>query len=174
MEYIDFTKKKIELHKEVENAIKNMMTEKGVTEIDLTQDEENYDAGWVIRSVENASELEEVQVAYIKLYGNSLFYKGELRRIKHPEKHKSQNHNQKVVRQKEHCGKITGYFVYYDFWIVFFVVFKFYFVGNVNRQQYDAQSRHRLIKPVAGHKKQEKDESLKSAQKACAAVFFIS
>lgn len=74
MEYIDFTKKKIELHKEVENAIKNMMTEKGVTEIDLTQDEENYDAGWVIRSVENASELEEVQVAYIKLYGNSLFY----------------------------------------------------------------------------------------------------
>ena len=39
MEYIDFTKKKIELHKEVENAIKNMMTEKGVTEIDLTQDE---------------------------------------------------------------------------------------------------------------------------------------
>ena len=34
MEYIDFTKKKIELHKEVENAIKNMMTEKGVTEID--------------------------------------------------------------------------------------------------------------------------------------------
>lgn len=72
MEYIDFTKKKIELHKEIENAIKNMMTEKGVTEIDLTQDEENYDAGWVIRRVENASELEEVQVAYIKLYGNSL------------------------------------------------------------------------------------------------------
>lgn len=64
MEYIDFTKKKIELHKEVENAIKNMMTEKGVTEIDLTQDEENYDEGWVIRSVENASELEEVQVVY--------------------------------------------------------------------------------------------------------------
>ena len=53
MEYIDFTKKKIELHKEIENAIKNMMTEKGVTEI------------------------EEVQVAYIKLDGNSLFYKGE-------------------------------------------------------------------------------------------------
>ena len=77
MEYIDFTKKKIELHKEIENAIKNMMTEKGVTEIDLTQDEENYDAGWVIRSVENASELEEVQVAYIKLDGNRLFYKGE-------------------------------------------------------------------------------------------------
>ena len=60
MEYIDFTKKKIELHKEVENAIKNIMTEKGVTE-----------------RVENARELEEVQVAYIKLYGNSLFYKGE-------------------------------------------------------------------------------------------------
>lgn len=77
MEYIDFTKKKIELHKEIENAIKNMMTEKGVTEIDLTQDEECYDAGWVIRSVENTSELEEVQVAYIKLDGNSLFYKGE-------------------------------------------------------------------------------------------------
>ena len=77
VEYIDFTKKKIELHKEVENAIKNIMTEKGVTEIDLTLDEEHYDAGWVIRRVENASELEEVQVAYIKLYGNSLFYKGE-------------------------------------------------------------------------------------------------
>lgn len=57
MEYIDFTKKKIELHKEIENAIKNMMTEKGVTEIDLTQDEEHYDAGWVIRRVENASNL---------------------------------------------------------------------------------------------------------------------
>ena len=54
MEYIDFTKKKIELHKEIENAIKNMMTEKGVTEIDLTQDEEHYDAGWVIRRVEHA------------------------------------------------------------------------------------------------------------------------
>lgn len=78
MEYIDFTKKKIELHKEVENAIKNMMTEKGVTEIDLTLDEENYDAGWVIRRVENASELEEIQVAYIKLYGNSLSIKARV------------------------------------------------------------------------------------------------
>lgn len=28
MEYIDFTKKKIELHKEIENAIKNMMAER--------------------------------------------------------------------------------------------------------------------------------------------------
>lgn len=77
MEYIDFTKKKVELHKEIENAIKNIMTEKGIAEIDLTQDEEHYDAGRVIRSVGNASELEEVQVAYIKLEGNSLFYKGE-------------------------------------------------------------------------------------------------
>ena len=50
---------------------------KGVTEIDLTLDEENYDAGWVIRRVENASELEEVQVAYIMLDGNNLFYKDE-------------------------------------------------------------------------------------------------
>lgn len=33
MEYIDFTKKKIELHKEVENAIKNIMTEKGVRKL---------------------------------------------------------------------------------------------------------------------------------------------
>ena len=77
MEYIDFTKTKLELHKEIENAIKNMMTEKGVTEFDLTPDEERYDAGRGIRSVENGRELEEAQVAYIKLDGNNLFYKGE-------------------------------------------------------------------------------------------------
>lgn len=45
MEYIDFTKKKIELHKEMENAIKDLMN------------------------------IEEVQVASIKLDGNRLLYK---------------------------------------------------------------------------------------------------
>lgn len=45
MEYIDFTKKKIELHKEMENAIKDLMN------------------------------IEEVQVASIKLDGNKLLYK---------------------------------------------------------------------------------------------------
>ena len=52
MEYIDFTKKKIELHKEVENAIKNMMTEKGVTEIDLTLDEENREFNKQVQNYE--------------------------------------------------------------------------------------------------------------------------
>lgn len=45
MEYIDFTKKKIELYKEMENAIKDLMN------------------------------IEEVQVASIKLDGNKLLYK---------------------------------------------------------------------------------------------------
>lgn len=45
MEYIDFTKKKIELHKEMEKAIKDLMN------------------------------IEEVQVASIKLDGNKLLYK---------------------------------------------------------------------------------------------------
>lgn len=72
MEYIDFTKKKIELHKEMENAIKDLMKEKSVTEIDLTTHLDTYDTAWLIRS--NIS-IEEVQVASIKLDGNKLLYK---------------------------------------------------------------------------------------------------
>ena len=51
MEYIDFVKRKVQLHHEIENAIKEMMMEKGVTEIDLLKDEESFDAGWLIRSI---------------------------------------------------------------------------------------------------------------------------
>lgn len=39
MEYIDFTQKKIELHNEMENAIRSLMKDKGIWEIDLTEDE---------------------------------------------------------------------------------------------------------------------------------------
>lgn len=39
MEYIDFTQKKIELHNEIENAIRSLMKENGISEIDLTEDE---------------------------------------------------------------------------------------------------------------------------------------
>lgn len=39
MEYIDFTQKRIELHEEMENAIRSLMKDKGVSEIDLTEDE---------------------------------------------------------------------------------------------------------------------------------------
>lgn len=39
MEYIDFTQKRIELHEEMENAIRSLMKNKGIWEIDLTEDE---------------------------------------------------------------------------------------------------------------------------------------
>ena len=39
MEYIDFTQKRIELHEEMENAIRSLMKDKGIWEIDLTEDE---------------------------------------------------------------------------------------------------------------------------------------
>lgn len=42
MEYIDFTQKRIELHKEMENAIRSLMKENGILEIDLTEDEGIY------------------------------------------------------------------------------------------------------------------------------------
>lgn len=66
MEYIDFVKRKVQLHHEIENAIKEMMMEKGVTEIDLLKDEESFDAGWLIRSIGDTNALEEVLVATIK------------------------------------------------------------------------------------------------------------
>lgn len=77
MEYIDFIKKKVQLHHEIENAIKEMMMEKGVTEIDLLKDEESFDAGWLIRGMGDTNELEEVQVANIKVESNTLYYKGK-------------------------------------------------------------------------------------------------
>ena len=76
MEYIDFVKRKVQLHHEIENAIKEMMMEKGVTEIDLLKDEESFDAGWLIRSIGDTNALEEVLVATIKQENNTLFYKG--------------------------------------------------------------------------------------------------
>lgn len=39
MEYIDFTQKKIELHEEMENAIRSLMKENGISEMGLTEDE---------------------------------------------------------------------------------------------------------------------------------------
>lgn len=77
MEYIDFIKKKVQLHHEIENAIKEMMMEKGVSELDLLKDEESFDAGWLIRSIADTNGLEEVQVANIKLESNTLYYKGK-------------------------------------------------------------------------------------------------
>ena len=77
MEYIDFVKRKVQLHHEIENAIKEMMMEKGVTEIDLLKDEESFDAGWLIRSIGDTNALEEVLVANIKVENNTLYYKGK-------------------------------------------------------------------------------------------------
>lgn len=77
MEYIDFIKKKVQLHHEIENAIKEMMMEKGVTEIALLKDEKSFDAGWLIRSVGDTNALEEVQVTIIKVANNTLYYKGK-------------------------------------------------------------------------------------------------
>ena len=77
MEYKDFIQKKVQLHHEIENAIKEMMMEKGVTEIDLLKDEESFDAGWLIRGMGDTNELEEVQVATIKLENKTLFFKGK-------------------------------------------------------------------------------------------------
>lgn len=77
MEYIDFVKRKVQLHHEIENAIKEMMMEKGVTEIDLLKDEESFDAGWLIRSIGDTNALEEVLMANIKVENNTLYYKGK-------------------------------------------------------------------------------------------------
>lgn len=77
MKYVDFTKKRMELHKEIENAIKDLMKEKQVEEIDLTTDEGIHDTGWLVRGFCGASTVEEVQVTAIKLEGNTLFYKGK-------------------------------------------------------------------------------------------------
>ena len=62
MKYVDFTKKRMELHKEIENALKDLMKEK---------------QGWLVRGFCGASTVEEVQVEAIKLEGNTLFYKGK-------------------------------------------------------------------------------------------------
>lgn len=77
MKYVDFTKKRMELHKEIENAIKDLMKENDVKELDLTTDEDVLDAGWIIRGFCGDSTVEEVQVAAIKLDGNTLLYKGK-------------------------------------------------------------------------------------------------
>lgn len=76
MEYIDFTQKKIELHNEMENAIRSLMKDKGVSEIDLTEGEGVFERGWVIRSNYYERGLEEVQATALKLEGEDLYYKG--------------------------------------------------------------------------------------------------
>lgn len=76
MEYIDFTQKRIELHEEMENAIRNLMKENGISEIDLKEDEGIYGRAWVIRSNDYEGGLEEVQVTALKLEGDALYYKG--------------------------------------------------------------------------------------------------
>lgn len=76
MEYIDFTKKRIELHEEMENAIRSLMMENAVSEIDLTEKEDVFDRAWLIRSSDDAGSLEEVQVTALKLEDTNLFYKG--------------------------------------------------------------------------------------------------
>ena len=76
MEYIDFTQKRIELHEEMENAIRSLMKENGILEIDLTEDEGVYGRAWVIRSNYDEGGLEEVEVTALKLEGEDLYYKG--------------------------------------------------------------------------------------------------
>ena len=76
MEYIDFTKKRIELHEKMENAIRDLMKEKGMTEIDLLADEDVFGRAWLIRSNYYEGGLEEVQVTALKLKGDDLYYKG--------------------------------------------------------------------------------------------------
>ena len=76
MEYIDFTQKRIELHEEMENAIRSLMKENGISEIDLTEDEGVYGRARVIRSNYDEGGLEEVEVTALKLEGEDLYYKG--------------------------------------------------------------------------------------------------
>lgn len=79
MEHIDFTKKRIELHEEMESAIRSLMQEKGIQELDLTEDEGVegiFDRAWIIRSSDDDGSLEEVQATALKLEGDNLFYKG--------------------------------------------------------------------------------------------------
>ena len=76
MLYVDFTKKRIELHEEIENAIRSLMQEKGFQELDLADDEGIFGRAWLIRSSDDGGSLEEVQVTKLKLEGDNLFYKG--------------------------------------------------------------------------------------------------
>lgn len=76
MEYIDFTGKRIELHEEMENAIRSLMKENAVSEIDLTEKEDVFGRAWLIRSSDDDGSLEEVQVTALMLEGDNLFYKG--------------------------------------------------------------------------------------------------
>lgn len=72
MEHVDFIQKKLDLHKEMETAIKDLMREKKVTVVDLASNLEKYDASWIIRR--NSEGVEEVMLAAIKLEGNKLLY----------------------------------------------------------------------------------------------------
>ena len=50
----------------MENAIRSLMKENGISEIDLTEDEGIYGRAWVIRSNYYEGGLEEVQVTALK------------------------------------------------------------------------------------------------------------
>lgn len=72
MKHVDFTKKRLELHKDIEQAIKNLMREKKVSVVDLASHLEKFDGVWIVRRTLNG--IEEVMLAAIKLDVNKLFY----------------------------------------------------------------------------------------------------
>ena len=76
MPYIDFINKRINLHKEIVKAIINLMQEKEVTEVDLTEREDELGSAWLIRMSADGG-IEEAQVVAVKIDSGILFYKGK-------------------------------------------------------------------------------------------------
>lgn len=74
MGYIDFTKKTIELYGEMENVIRGLA--KKVSEIDLTESEEDFWRACIIRSRDIDGCLEEVEVTELMSEGDNLYNKG--------------------------------------------------------------------------------------------------
>lgn len=72
----DFTKKKVELHNEMLQSIKDLMAETGKSNLDLCKnrnDEEICRSAYIVRA-QDGCEVEEVEVRSIKLENDSLFY----------------------------------------------------------------------------------------------------
>ena len=72
----DFTKKKVQLHNEMLQSIKDLMTETGKGNLDLCKDKNDEEISrfaYIVRA-QDGCEVEEVEVMSIKLENDSLFY----------------------------------------------------------------------------------------------------
>lgn len=72
----NFTKKKVQLHNEMLQSIKDLMAETGKNNLDLCKDkndEEICRSAYIVRA-KDGCEVEEVEVMNIKLENDSLFY----------------------------------------------------------------------------------------------------